>query len=560
MEHAINRRLLAGLCATAALAGGLAVGPTAMAANTGLVLKASIGNTLAGHAFTAYRLGEYTDVQETSGVVRSLNVVGDSQSNRWVQAAIDAYNAAMDGTADDITVPAGYDAAGAVAKLEDGKDAKKLRGITRYLADTGSKPSAAATVNGSGTQITLNVPDGLYLVVDSAGNPMLVGTKANGMDMKSTKLGEYYVKATAITTDKKTMSPDGDYLDETTATVGTVITNQVKVTIPNNRNGGAVTLKMTDTPTGMTYVKGSLRATVDGADATSSLTVYDTAGATVRGDATYVDKTGKRVDPDLTVPQGGFIIDAKNALSKYANKQMTITYRMTVTAASASKPAGNEFASSGVFADGPWWSSVDADDTVPVKAYSFDLHKTNQSDTSQSVSGAGFKIRDERSGKWLTLDWKTGMWSRAAGQEQATEFLTGDTNHDNQVTSADSADRQGDVTFPGLGEGTYLVKETRAPEGFKSDAIALPSFTVTISPEGAITFRGRDLPALTTDDGDGTVTVADIQSLLQLPATGGAWTIASFLAAAALVAGLAGGIAVRARRERRDADKPIIVA
>lgn len=560
MEHAINRRLLAGLCATAALAGGLAVGPTAMAANTGLVLKAATGNTLAGHTFTAYRLGEYTDVQETSGVVRSLNVVGDSQSNRWVQAAIDAYNAAMDGTADDITVPAGYDAAGAVAKLEDGKDAKKLRGITRYLADTGNKPSAAATANGSGTQITLNVPDGLYLVVDSAGNPMLIGTKANGMDMKSTKLGEYYVKATAITTDKKTMSPDGDYLDETTATVGTVITNQVKVTIPNNRNGGAVTLKMTDTPTGMTYVKGSLRATVDGADATSSLTVYDTAGATVRGDATYVDKTGRRVDPDLTVPQGGFIIDAKNALSKYANKQMTITYKMTVTAASASNPAENEFASGGVFADGPWWTSVDADDTVPVKAYSFDLHKTNQSDTSQSVSGAGFKIQDQRSGKWLTLDWRTGMWSQAASQEQATEFLTGDTNHDNQVTSADSADRQGDVTFPGLGEGTYLVKETRAPEGFKSDAIALPSFTVTISPEGAITFRGRDLPALTTDDGDGTVTVADIQSLLQLPATGGAWTIASFLAAAALVSGLAGGIAVRARRERRDAAKPIIVA
>ena len=560
MEHAINRRLLAGLCATAALAGGLAVGPTAMAANTGLVLKAATGNTLAGHTFTAYRLGKYTDVQETSGVVRSLNVVGDSQSNKWVQGAIDAYNAAMDGTADDITVPAGYDAAGAVAKLEDGKDAKRLRGITRYLADTGNKPSAAATANGSGTQIALNVPDGLYLVIDSAGNPMLIGTKANGMDMKSTKLGEYYVKATAITTDKKTMSPDGDYLDETTATVGTVITNQVKVTIPNNRNGAAVTLKMTDTPTGMTYVKGSLRATVDGADATSSLTVYDTAGATVRGDATYVDKTGKRVDPDLTVPQGGFIIDAKNALSKYANKQITITYRMTVTAASASKPASNEFASSGVFADGPWWTSVDADDTVPVKAYSFDLHKTNQSDTSQSVSGAGFKIRDERSGKWLTLDWRTGMWSQAASQEQATEFLTGDTNHDNQVTSADSADRQGDVTFPGLGEGTYLVKETRAPEGFKSDAIALPSFTVTISDKGAITFKGRDLPALTTDDGDGTVTVADIQSLLQLPATGGAWTIASFLAAAALVAGLAGGIAVRARRERADADKPIIIA
>ena len=203
---------------------------------------------------------------------------------------------------------------------------------------------------------------------------------------------------------------------------------------------------------------------------------------------------------------------------------------------------------------------MDADDTVPVKAYSFDLHKTNQSDTSQSVSGAGFKIRDERSGKWLTLDWRTGMWSQAASQEQATEFLTGDTNHDNQVTSADSADRQGDVTFPGLGEGTYLVKETRAPEGFKSDAIALPSFTVTISDKGAITFKGRDLPALTTDDGDGTVTVADIQSLLQLPATGGAWTIASFLAAAALVAGLAGGIAVRARRERADADKPIIIA
>lgn len=52
------------------------------------------------------------------------------------------------------------------------------------------------------------------------------------------------------------------------------------------------------------------------------------------------------------------------------------------------------------------------------------------------------------------------------------------------------------------------------------------------------------LPALTTDDGDGTVTVANIASLTDLPQTGGAWSALPWIIAALF----AGGIGLTAIR------------
>lgn len=561
----INKKRLAAMCAAAALMTPVA-GVTAMTANaaepaspnTGIVLNAAEGNTLSGHTFTVYQLGKYGAVQnaDDGATVANVEVIGDAAMNTWAQDALDTWNAKTD---DDITIPAGYDAAGTIAKTED---ETALRGLAAALANSEKKPTAVFDQEVSGDTVTVDVPDGVYLVVDSNGAPMIVGTKINGKNLSKQTLGVWYVKSKSIPVEKITLGADGQ-TEDTSASVGDTVTQQVKVSIPNNMNGAAKTLKFMDTPTNMQYVKGTLRATVnvDGepTDVTSMITVHDTAGETVTGDDTLLGADGAtRADPDLTVPNGGFVADAADLLAAHPNKQVTITYQAVITGT----PASNDFQASSAFPDdegGNTWTPVDDDDDANVNAYAFDLKKTAESDHTRKVSGAGFKIQ-KKDGAWLKFDAATGMWSDAASQDEATEFFTGDTDYDGDVDKDDDAEKSDTATFKNLGDGTYVVKETTAPAGFKADAIAMPSFEATITEDGTITFKGADLPNLTTDNTDGTVTVADIESLAQLPQTGGVWTIASFAAAAAVLAGLAFGVGGVGVRKLRDANKPSTIA
>ena len=111
------------------------------------------------------------------------------------------------------------------------------------------------------------------------------------------------------------------------------------------------------------------------------------------------------------------------------------------------------------------------------------------------------------------------------------------------MTAAEaSASTKGDATFPGLASGTYEIRETTAPEGFVQAGLGLPSLTATLDAEkGTVTYKGADLPNLTTVEG-GRAVVADMTSLTQLPTTGGVWGVVTAVAAMAAFAGLAFGI------------------
>ena len=525
-----GKKSLAAACAAAALLSGLAFSGTAMAAGQATItLNAAQGSSLAGHTFEVYRIGGYYDVVTDGGKVKSFGVRGDTTSNGWAKDAIGDYNQSAD---DDIEIPLGYDEAGAIAALADKGTALQIRGAAKALAESSRLPAAVKSVQGSGTQAVIDVEEGYYLVVDSEGAPMLIGTKINGMDLKDTTLGVTTIKSKSLTVDKKIGADEGSLKDDGSYTVGSTVTQTITTSVPNSKLGGALAWKITDTPTGLAYVKGSLTAKLkDGTNVTDLLKVYDTAGANVPGDATLVDALGKRTDPDLTVPKDGFVIDAKQLMQTHPDKQVIITYKAKVTGHDASNTAKITT----VFADGADTTPVEDEDESTNSDYGFDLDKTSFDDPKLKVNGAGFKIKDQDLNKWLSYDHATGMWSEAADQAAATEFLTGDTNHDNKVDSTDDTAKAGRLEFAGLGAGEYLIQETTAPEGYSSYGIAMPSLTVTITEDGQITFNGKDLPALTTDDGDGSVTVAHIASLTDLPQPGGArralpWIIAALLA------------------------------
>ena len=565
-------------CATASMLAGLALAPSAMAADTTITLQGADGASLAGHTFNVYRIGTYTDQILNGTRISSLGVRGDTASNAWAADAIGIANAYDPSTADDIGKVYGYDDAGNIANIKMDSQARQLRNISKALAQSSRRPAAiqgGANLTTTQSTLTINVPsEGLYYITDSAGNPIMVGTKSgnanimknDAKDPQWRTLGTAVVKSKSMRVDKKvqvqrngaTVGKDGTASDPVGVTVGDTVTNTVEVTVPNKQAASAVKFKLIDQPKGQTYVQGSLSVRLKNAprtDITADAVVYDGTtqnnAKSIPGDPTLKTADNRPADPDLAIPAGGWGIDGRNLLDKYSNRTIVITYRMTVDKASVTDPANNTVHTYGTFTDGIRFTTITDQDKVDIKAYDFTLKKVDAGNVNTLLDGARFQI--QRNGKWMKLDWNTGKWSDAADQGSATVFVTGDTNHDGTADNRDDARQRGLIAFKGLGYGTYTVTETREPAGYAS--YAKPTFTVTIDDAGtSIQYRGTGtVPNLTSRLDNNTVQVKNVANLTQLPQTGGVLAFAFWLACAMPLFAIGGMMAVRGARNRRDA-------
>lgn len=579
-----------------ALGVALAVGPAAMlpaaalaapatdaaaastTAGATITLQGADGASLAGHTFDVYRIGTYTDQVLDGTRISSLGVRGDTASNAWAADAIGIANAYDPSTADDIGKVYGYDDAGNIANIKMDSQTRQLRNISKALSQSTRKPAAiqgGANLTTTRSTLTINVPsEGLYYITDSAGNPIMVGTKSGNanimqLDAKDPQwrtLGVAVVKAKSVRVDKKvqvsrdgrTVGKDGTASDPVGVTVGDTVTNTVEVTVPNKQAASAVKFKLIDQPKGQTYVKGSLSVRLKNAprtDITADAVIYDGTtqnnAKSIPGDPTLKTADNRPADPDLAIPAGGWGIDGRNLLDKYSNRTIVITYRMTVDKASVTDPANNTVHTYGTFTDGIHFTTITDQDKVDIKAYDFTLKKVDAGNVNTLLDGARFQI--QRNGKWMKLDQNTGKWSDAANQGSATVFVTGDTNHDGTVDNRDDASQRGLIRFKGLGYGTYTVTETREPAGYAS--YAKPTFTVTIDDAGtSIQYRGTGtVPNLTSRLDNNTVQVKNVANLTQLPQTGGVLAFAFWLACAMPLFAIGGTMAVRGARNRRDA-------
>lgn len=555
-------------CATASMLAGLALAPSAMAADTTITLQGADGASLAGHTFNVYQIGTYTGVVLKGNQISSLGIQGTTESNAWADDAITIANGYDKDTSDDITKVGGYDAAGSIAAIDMAKQAKQLSNIQAALNASSRKP---ATVTGGAdltTQdATLNITvpkEGLYYITDSAGSPIIIGTKSGaGTAMSGAPgrtLGVAVIKSKSVTTDKKVVvdrdgrqvSKQGDAADPVAVTVGDTVTHTIDVTVPNT----AVKFKLADAPAGQEYVKGSLKVALSrtATDVTADTVIYDGetqhGAKALPGDTTLKKEDGTPADPDITVPAGGWALNATKLITTQGGKKITITYQSVVTKATAEKPSENSVSGTAIFKDGAHYTVVTNGDKVDLKSYDFTLKKVSAADVNTLVDGAEFQI--QRGDKYLKLDTTTGKWSEVADQASATTFTTGDSNNDGKVDHKDNAAQKGLIAFKGLGYGTYTVTETKEPAGYAS--YAKPSFTVTIDDAGtAIRFAGKDQPGLTTGIDNNTVQVKNITNLTQLPQTGGALAFAFWLAVSCPLWGSGIVLAERSLKNRRKA-------
>lgn len=532
------RRAPVVLAAGAVLAASLAA--PAQAAQTGITISAPVGgsNTLAGHSFTAYRIGGYTDVIKANGRVASFDVATADQgaTKAWLAAALRKAG---------LTAKAGCDEACTIAGETD---AATLRRVADLLAASASKPTA--TVAGATSEkhsTTLNVPDGYYLVTDTNKDtlPMIVGTKVDGKDLSTGTLGQLTVKTRTFTLDKTLVHADGSESKTGSVRVGDTATYHIAFTMPY-MVGADASVRIVDQMTGQTF-KDMTDATIDGRDVTDQVGVVKAHA----GGLTAIPAKSSGL-PATTLHAGsvGFNLD-RLATAANGGKRVVITVRATITSTADNHhieaPTGHvawkDLSTGTVYTPDPPTSRADV--------YTGDLKvtKTSTADRTARIPDAGFKIRDKGTGKWLS--WSASGWSDAADEAHATEFRTGDANHDGKVTAAEaSASTKGDATFPGLSSGTYEIRETTAPEGFVKSNLGLPSLTATLNAEkGTVTYQGSDLPNLTTVEG-GRAVVADMTNLTQLPTTGGVWGVVTAVSVMAAFAGLAFGV----RRATRASD------
>ena len=539
-----------------------------------ITLQGADGASLAGHTFNVYQIGTYTGVVLKGNQISSLGIQGTTESNAWADDAITIANGYDKDTSDDITKVGGYDAAGSIAAIDMAKQAKQLSNIQAALNASSRKPATVAGGADLTTQdATLNITvpeEGLYYITDSAGSPIIIGTKSGaGTAMSGAPgrtLGVAVIKSKSVTTDKKVVvdrdgrqvSKQGDAADPVAVTVGDTVTNTVEVTVPNKQAASAVKFKLIDQPKGQTYVQGSLSVRLKNAprtDITADAVVYDGTtqnnAKSIPGDPTLKTADNKPADPDLAIPAGGWGIDGKKLLDKYSNRTIVITYRMTVDKASAPDPANNTVHTYGTFTDGIRFTTITDQDKADIKAYDFTLRKVDAGNVNTLLDGARFQI--QRNGKWMKLDQNTGKWSDAANQDAASVFITGDSNHDGTADNRDDASQRGLIRFKGLGYGTYTVTETKEPAGYAS--YAKPTFTVTIDDAGtSIQYRGTGtVPNLTSRLDNNTVQVKNVANLTQLPQTGGVLAFAFWLACAMPLLATGGTMAVRGARNRRDA-------
>ena len=178
-----------------------------------ITLQGADGASLAGHTFDVYRIGTYTDQILNGTRISSLGVRGDTASNAWAADAIGIANAYDPSTADDIGKVYGYDDAGNIANIKMDSQTRQLRNISKALAQSSRRPAAiqgGANLTTTQSTLTVNVPaEGFYYITDSAGNPIMVGTKSgnanimknDAKDPQWRTLGTAVIKAKSVRVD-----------------------------------------------------------------------------------------------------------------------------------------------------------------------------------------------------------------------------------------------------------------------------------------------------------------------------------------------------------------------
>lgn len=510
----------------------LAMNITAFAAD---MYTITIKNSNSGHQYEAYQVfrgelsGNILSNVEWGAGVNDADLLSALKSDSTIGSSFNACNTAADvaEVLEDFTTNSEeIDAFAAV--------------VGKHLSDSATGTSGAEPSDGKYSITGLSA--GYYFVKDK--NAVSENDASTKFILKLVKDTEVTPKSSVPKVEKKVQ--EGDY--ETNDGYGTGYNDVADWNI-----GNAVPFKLI----------GTLPSTYDDYD-TYKYVFHDTlsAGLTYNGDVKVYYASDKVGTDKQDITSSFLITSSGNEITVTCENLKTVTgvtkdsyiiveYTATLNTDAVIGLDGNtnevylEF-SNNPNADGDGETGNTPTDKVIVFTYELDTIKVDGEDNNTKLPNAEFKLKNSE-GKWVTVD--------SAGK------VTGWVDDESDGTTLKS-DAQGLFKVIGLDDGTYYLKETKAPDGYNElkDEIKI---VITASTSNGQDWDGTPGSALidldvtadgesgtgNTDDGIAGITVENNKGAT-LPETGGIGTTIFYVVGGILVIGAAVLLITRRRMNK----------
>ena len=486
-------------------AGLLALAPCAMASMSLTAFASTLTVTdedPAEHTYNAYQL--ITGTKDADGNLSDMNW-GDAITDDGA-ALIAALNAkktdlGIDELASDATV---NQVAAQLAKI---KDADKIQILAKVFNETGVlTKTAAKPLAKSGTKYTnTELADGWYLILDES-DPLVSGETA-GVKVRSANLLKVVEDTTAVAkhslpTVEKQIVEGENRVDANSAAIGDTVTYEITTKTPEVTGydkyyfvlndtlskgldyDGNLTVKIGNTtltadPDGAeTAQKGPYYAVVSDYNATAGTTIKIVFEDCVNLFGGYTPGTDITVTYDAVLNENAVITDEGNPNTvnlQYSNDPNAATDSTNTT----DEPKDSE----------PTGKTPDE----VVKTYTTALKLMKKDNKGTALAGASFRLTGEGVNKVITVGkcfvkaddgsyfkLKDGTYTEdgsgdAALYESTTQkykleeqvTITQNTTEGSEVYVEAFVDDSGILTFTGLGDGDYTIKEIVVPEGYQ---------------------------------------------------------------------------------------------
>lgn len=222
----------------------------------------------------------------------------------------------------------------------------------------------------------------------------------------------------------------------------------------------------------------------------------------------------------------------RKANLKLAGKTVVVYYKAKMNASAKIASAGGNGNTYQVYYQHNPGNAADGyDHTTPetpyVYTYQFIVVKQDGDNKGKKLSGAEFKLYSDKS----------------ATEEVAVSLTNGVYTVEPSGTAVLTTGTDGRITVNGLDSGTYYLKETKAPSGYKLDD-TVREVTVTPDSKVAKAKNGEAITYKVNDDSNHTMTIDNYKG--SLPSTGGMGIVLMVVAGVLLIAG--GMISIMRRR------------
>ena len=543
MRRSITRTLTAIAAGVVALgmafAGGATANATPPAKGQSSITINGNGQDLTNRTFEAYRVIDITDV------------AGAGESESYTLEIDSTYKEQVRATAQEVLHTDANATDAAVVNTISGMDADKTRSFAEKLVEKLDTANQTANVSsdkfvskGINKQAT-GLDAGWYLVretTDASSNKPNATTGNAPLSLFMMKGGQNIditVKSDVPTSHKKIVNDDySNPRDADDFQTNENITYRLTFDIPSNwktqyKDGFYFTMH-DKLSAGLDYVRDPVIKVADNEDSITSAVKWDESAQGYGYTPEFSkSKDGKTVEWKFATA-GTEASDTTNrkANLKLAGKTVVVYYKAKMNAsAKIASTGGNDNTYQVYYQHNPGNAADGYDHTTPetpyVYTYQFIVVKQDGDNTNTKLPGAKFKLYSDQS----------------ATKEVAVSLANGVYTVDPNGKAVLTTDTDGKITVNGLDSGTYYLKETKAPSGYKLDD-TVREITVTPDSKAVDAKNGAPITYKVNGDSNHTMTIDNYKG--SLPSTGGMGIVLMVVAGVLLIAG--GMISIMRRR------------